>query len=320
MRFWWVNHKQTYRQEISGRYIWSPKRNINGSRNRFYDNMREVLPGDVVFSYAGAQIRQLGVATRPAVSGVKPPEFGQAGTNWNQDGWMVPIGWHPVPQPLRPKDLIAEIRPHLPQKYSPLQSETGDGLQNVYLAAVPDEMAAVLLGHLGAWGQDILGLARGAGDDDGAVRDADDALEEAVRNDAGLDETTRKAVVEARRGQGRFRLNVEDIEQGCRVTRVTDRRLLRASHIKPWRSCTTSVERLDGNNGLLLSPNIDHLFDRGYISFRDDGRVLVSPHIEAAQIALLGVAMAPPLSVGNFSQSQATYLTFHRESVFLHGR
>ena len=126
-------------------------------------------------------------------------------------------------------------------------------------------------------------------------------------------------MIEARRGQGRFRLNVETVEQRCRVTGVTDPRLLRASHIKPWRSCTTSAERLDGNNGLLLCPNVDHLFDRGYVSFEDDGRTLVSPLVDTAQIARLGVSTAPPPNVGPFSPAQAAYLAFHRKSVFLHG-
>lgn len=319
MVFWWVNHKQTYRQEVSGQYIWSPKTKSNGSRNQSYDNLRLVVPGDLVFSYAGAQIRQLGIVTRPAVSSPKPPEFGSAGTNWAQDGWMVPIEWHALPQPLRPKEFIGEIRPYLPEKYAPL-NEDGDGYQHVYLAAVPDGMAEVLLARLDAWGADVLRSARGAGDDDGAVRRVDDALEMEIQSDIGLDETTRRAVIEARRGQGRFRLSVEAIEQACRVTGVTDPRLLRASHIKPWRSCTTSAERLDGNNGLLLCPNVDHLFDRGYISFQDDGRILVSPLVDAAQIDRLGISTAPPLNVGAFSARQATYLAFHRESVFLHGR
>ncbi|ANY82152.1 hypothetical protein BB934_27730 (plasmid) [Microvirga ossetica] len=135
-----------------------------------------------------------------------------------------------------------------------------------------------------------------------------------------MDETTQRAVIEARRGQDRFRLNVETVEQPCRVTGVTDPRLLRASHIKPWRSCATSAERLGGNNGLLLCPNVDHLFDRGYISFHDDGRILVSPLVDATQIARLGISTAPQLNVVAFSARQATYLAFHRESVFLHGR
>ena len=48
MRYWWVNQNQTFRQEIAGGYLWSPKRNANGARNPFYESMREVSPGDLV--------------------------------------------------------------------------------------------------------------------------------------------------------------------------------------------------------------------------------------------------------------------------------
>jgi putative restriction endonuclease len=81
MRFWWVNHKQTYRQEIEGGYLWSPKAKSNRHRHPFYDSMRLVVPGDVVFSFADVLIRQVGIATRLAASCPKPAEFGQAGTN-----------------------------------------------------------------------------------------------------------------------------------------------------------------------------------------------------------------------------------------------
>src|SRR6202048_3935774 len=51
MRYWWVNQNQTYRHEIQGGYLWSPKRNANGARNPFYESMREVAPGDLIFSF-----------------------------------------------------------------------------------------------------------------------------------------------------------------------------------------------------------------------------------------------------------------------------
>ena len=62
MRYWWVNQNQTYRHEVAGNYVWSPKRNANGHRNPFYDFMREVAPGDVVFSFADTLIRAIGIA------------------------------------------------------------------------------------------------------------------------------------------------------------------------------------------------------------------------------------------------------------------
>ena len=52
MNHWWVNQNQTYVHEVPGGYMWSPKTNSNGARNRFYDAMTETQPGDVVFSFA----------------------------------------------------------------------------------------------------------------------------------------------------------------------------------------------------------------------------------------------------------------------------
>ena len=317
MAFWWVNQNQTWKHEISGRYMWSPKRNQNGARNQFYENMHRTDTGDVVFSYYDQRIQHLGVVQRPAVTGAKPADFGLTGDYWSNEGWFVPVAWYKVPNPFRPKDILTELRPHLPPKYSPLQRETGDGLQSVYLASVPDAMAQVLLAELGKFAADVARFAQGIGDEEGAITGLDDELEKTIRNNTSIDETERQAVISARRGQGRFRQNLEEIEHTCRITGISDPRLLRASHIKPWRSCTTNHERLDGFNGLLLTPHIDHLFDRGYISFDDDGQVLLSSKIDLRQLALLGIHANPPLRVGPFLNQQRSYLCWHRENVFV---
>jgi hypothetical protein len=129
-------------------------------------------------------------------------------------------------------------------------------------------------------------------------------------------ETEKAQLVLARRGQGLFRTRVELLEPRCRVTGVTDRAHLRAGHIKPWRD-SSNAERLDGNNGLLLAPHIDHLFDRGFISFEADGRLLVSPRLESGLLAAWGVTPAKP--VGAFSTEQEHYLRYHRSHCFLVG-
>ena len=66
MRYWWVNQNQTYRAEVRGSFMWSPKRNANGARNQFYENMRSVAPGDVIFSFCDTRIKAIGVVTSPA--------------------------------------------------------------------------------------------------------------------------------------------------------------------------------------------------------------------------------------------------------------
>src|SRR5262249_28817324 len=78
MRYWWVNQNQTYRAEVRGSFMWSPKQNANGARNQFYENMREVSPGDIVFSFCDTRVKAIGVVTGGAQTGPKP-DFGNAG-------------------------------------------------------------------------------------------------------------------------------------------------------------------------------------------------------------------------------------------------
>jgi hypothetical protein len=96
-----------------------------------------------------------------------------------------------------------------------------------------------------------------------------------VRRDRSLDQTTRQSLIEARLGQGQFRRRVLERWQGrCVVTGCSLEDILRASHIKPWR-CSNNDERLNPANGLLLTANLDALFDRHLISFDIDGRMTV---------------------------------------------
>src|SRR5687767_3592176 len=97
MRYWWVNQNQTYRQEVGGGYLWSPKRKADRTRNPFYEFMREVAPGDLVFSFADRWIRAFGVARSHAYEAPKPLEFGRAGRNWDVIGWRVDVTFHEVP-------------------------------------------------------------------------------------------------------------------------------------------------------------------------------------------------------------------------------
>lgn len=110
------------------------------------------------------------------------------------------------------------------------------------------------------------------------------------------------------------------IEHCCRITKVDRPEHLIASHCKPWRDCETSDERLDGENGLLLTPTVDHLFDKGFISFEDTGRVLVSPVAHRESLRKMGIDTGERLNVGTFTGGQRRYLDFHRSSVFLEAR
>jgi hypothetical protein len=130
---------------------------------------------------------------------------------------------------------------------------------------------------------------------------------------AKFSKTKKQLLIDARLGQGKFKNNVAYIETGCRLTGVTDRSHLRASHIKPW-SVSKNSERLDGNNGLLLAPHVDHLFDRGFITFTDAGKLLISPQLPGH--ILTAWSLPKQGTFGAFSKAQRKYLDYHRKDVF----
>jgi putative restriction endonuclease len=130
MRYWWVNQNQTYRHEVRGGYLWSPKRNANGARNPFYESMREVAPGDLIFSFIDTRILAVGIAQSYCWESPKPEEFGNAGQNWENIGWKVQVTFTELANRVRPKDHIDVLRPLLPERYSPLQPN-GNGLQSI---------------------------------------------------------------------------------------------------------------------------------------------------------------------------------------------
>lgn len=121
------------------------------------------------------------------------------------------------------------------------------------------------------------------------------------------------SLIQARVTQGWYRTQVELIEHGCRVTGVKDRRFLRASHIKPWAKLT-DAEKLDGHNGLLLAPHIDHLFDRGFITFEDDGAVQISPRLPPDILTAWGLALPKTPAL---HPQQAADMAYHRTEVSL---
>jgi len=306
VKHWWANQNLTFKHEVHGSYLWSPKRTVNNRRNVFYDNMQLLVPGDLVLSFADTYIKAIGIVDGSPVSAKKPAEFGSVGDAWNQEGWFVPTVFHKLRYPIRPKDFMPKLLPHLPAKYSPLQSN-GNGNQGVYLAALPELLAYELIALLGTEAQAIVAQAGNAGQLSDSV-----GISELLA-DGGLDTTQRSQVIQARIGQGLFRSRVSEVELSCRVTGVHDERFLIASHIKPW-SKSNNVERLDGNNGLLLTPHIDRLFDKGYMTFEDDGRVRISQFLPE-EVRLAWVSRTNG-QLKKLTQKQRPYMEYHRDLVF----
>lgn len=131
-----------------------------------------------------------------------------------------------------------------------------------------------------------------------------------ILDDLNLSKTERSNLVKSRIGQGLFRQRLLAHWMQCAVTGFKDTSLLVASHIKPW-CLSNNSERLDGFNGLLLTPNLDKAFDAGLVTFDSNGSILISPMLKDSD----GLGIAANMRVELTSQHQP-FMNFHRTNVF----
>jgi hypothetical protein len=141
-----------------------------------------------------------------------------------------------------------------------------------------------------------------------------------IESDTNLNETTRKQLILARVGHGKYREGLfASCGAICPFTGIKDERLLVASHAKPW-SMSSNSERVDPQNGFVLSPLFDKLFDRGLMTFKDDGEVILSGSLTPIMIGDLEIPEFTDLPLPIFGQenlSRRRFLDFHRRNIFV---
>lgn len=142
-----------------------------------------------------------------------------------------------------------------------------------------------------------------------------------IRSDETITATEKENLVNSRIGQGVFREKLMvDCGSKCPISQITDVRILRASHIKPWRFASNS-ERIDPKNGLILSPTYDLLFDQGLITFEANKTIRISSRLSDETIRKLGLidgATFKDLPVSSVDNSKRmNYLKYHQENIFL---
>ena len=140
-------------------------------------------------------------------------------------------------------------------------------------------------------------------------------LEEKPKKVSKKEEEKKQEIRKARDGQGKYREKLLEQCRFCPVTMISDERLLIASHIKPW-AASTDFEKVDPYNGYMLSPLIDKLFDRGFITFTEKRRIVLSDFVSPytwKQIKLTNGAFIKALPM---DEKRIQYLQFHHSSVF----
>lgn len=120
---------------------------------------------------------------------------------------------------------------------------------------------------------------------------------------------------QARQGQGLYREKLLSECPFCPITMINDERLLIASHIKPW-AVSSDKEKLDHKNGFMLSPLYDKLFDKGFMTFTEDRRIILSNWISPANKKRLGIVDGQFVQMLPLDNERQTYMEFHRSSVF----
>lgn len=156
------------------------------------------------------------------------------------------------------------------------------------------------------------------GADEQDINDEKKVLEEEERKSKNIEKSelspkNKKLLIDARNGHGKYRANLSRVEKRCRVTGITDKKFLIASHIKPWRKCNNQ-ECLDGHNGLWLAPHIDRLFDRGWITFTPSGDLLCSNDKVKEILELWGIKS--DTSIGILNDTQTFYMKYHNKKIF----
>lgn len=145
----------------------------------------------------------------------------------------------------------------------------------------------------------------------------DDEIEKSIEKieNSKLNPTEKETLILARIGQGIYRRRLLEETSACPFTLVDDEHLLIASHIKPWKKSSNN-EKKDPKNGFVFTPTYDKLFDRGYISFTDDKKLIVSPWISRYNCDRLGLEDGVVLEkLPNIDEKRKKYLEYHRTNI-----
>lgn len=129
-----------------------------------------------------------------------------------------------------------------------------------------------------------------------------------------LEGKDKEAVIKVRANQGIFREQLLKRYSHCCLCGVKNQSLLVASHIKPWAE-SESTEKLDPDNGFLMCPNHDKLFDQGLISFDDEGRIIISDKVDESDRLFMNIRLEMKIKC-NLTDGNRKYLNYHREHVF----
>lgn len=296
--YYWVNQGKTYKEEKKGGYLWAPLKNISGNPVFHWDTMDKLLINDIVFNYSNKAVLGYSIVKSLPYLTPKPAEFNW-GVNWKDEGRMCDVEYYDFEQNLKLSDIPADILRLFPKLHSPLIS-TGLAANQGYLYKISEECGSKILEVANVNSVNYFDISEE--NHDGLI----------ISNELP-NITSRRGLVTSRVGQGLYRRKLlQRWEDKCAVSNCSITEILIASHIKPWCD-SNSFERLDVDNGILLSPKYDALFDRYLISFEDTGEIIISAKL--TQQVLGDLKISGNEKIKNITEGNKKYLAEHRNKL-----
>lgn len=137
-------------------------------------------------------------------------------------------------------------------------------------------------------------------------------LEKEIQNRDLIGEE-KKAFVKIRINQGEYRKQLLKLYDHCCLCKVSDTRLLIASHIKPWAD-SNEMEKVDPYNGLLLCPNHDKLFDQGFITVNPDKTISISSSLSQTDRVFMNISDDMKVECDD---GCIKYFKYHLDNIFI---
>ncbi|CAG9186724.1 HNH endonuclease [Cupriavidus pampae] len=293
--FYWVNVGKTIKEVLKGSFLWAPKesRTKSGKPRRLehWDNVATVRSGDIIFCCHDQVISHIAQATHNAYSKERPAT--RSFSEWEKTGNRVDVELHKLETPIHRDDIAAGFVSLYDQQCKPSIFTRDATITQIYMSMLPKEAGVYLL--------ELADL----------MKQFEADFVDRVVAKRKLSKTTKETIVRARIGQGPFRADLlRRWNRKCSLTGLSNTDLLIASHIHAW-TLSDNDQRIDPDNGLLLAPHIDRLFDRGLISFDDDGQLLISPTLKQGDCELL--ALDKYTKLRHITAENRRYMALHRD-------
>ena len=290
--YYWVNQGKTWSEESLGGYLWAPIRDKRGNTPYHWETMRKLKVNDLVLNYSkGFIIGYCRITSDPYDSPI-PKEF-EVDVQWNNEGIKVDAEYFKFGVKISLSDFYEVCSDQLPRRYSPVNSllKVNQG----YLYEINESIV-----------HKVFNLAQESLTFENITFNFQDPV--------FLNETSKESVINIRIGQGLFRRKIlKKWKNKCAVSGCGISSVLIASHILSW-SESDNFQRLDEENGILLSPNYDSLFDKHLISFNQNGGIVISKLLSESDLRSLGINGNE--RIDGLTNANKEYLKIHCSKLF----